>query len=457
MGIVVGELRGRGVPLRVADQGDIHESRQRAVGHRVPVVAAVGAGKYHLAAGDIPGARGLHRATGFRVDMRRPVHRDVGFGGDELAGLAVEDVEKAVLGRLHDDLAHLAIDCQVGEDHVLRRGVIPGIAGRGLVMPGVFARVRVDGQDRRQEQVVAAARTPDLAIPWRTVANADIQEIQIGIEGERVPGGAAAAHRPPLPGPGRRRHLHGIGFETVVRVAGHGVDAPDHVTGLGVVCGHVAADAILGAAVADDDLAVDDARRARDRVGRRALDRVDLPGLLAGIAVDGDQVAVECRDIDLVAPERDTAIGHVATGIGAPAARRLRVEGPEQLARRGIQRVDDAPRHGDVHDAVMHQRRRFHRAIRVDVEIPGETEIADIAVVDAGERTEALFVVASAGGQPVTGLGVRIDDAFAGYHARIASGRRESVGRLIIRATAGGEQERRQVDYSMHRIARVKR
>ncbi len=105
----------------------------------------------------------------------------------------------------------------------------------------------------------------------------------------------------------------------------------------------------------------------------------------------------------------------------------------------------------------MHQRRRFHRAIRVDVEIPGETEIADIAVVDAGERTEALFVVASAGGQPVTGLGVRIDDAFAGYHARIASGRRESVGRLIIRATAGGEQERRQVDYSMHRIARVKR
>ncbi len=30
----------------------------------------------------------------------------------------------------------------------------------------------------------------------------------------------------------------------------------------------------------------------------------------------------------------------------------------------------------------MHQRRRFHRAIRVDVEIPGETEIADIAVVD---------------------------------------------------------------------------
>ncbi|MEM9515470.1 MAG: hypothetical protein AAGA42_11500, partial [Actinomycetota bacterium] len=39
-------------------------------------------------------------------------------------------------------------DLQVGEDHVLRRGKVPGLARRRLVVPDQAARVRVEGQDR---------------------------------------------------------------------------------------------------------------------------------------------------------------------------------------------------------------------------------------------------------------------------------------------------------------------
>src|SRR6185436_19012055 len=102
---------------------------------------------------------------------------------------------------------------------------------------------------------------PDGLVPRRAVACANVQELRIGVVRERIPRGAAAAELPPLPFPGLRRRLERLRLERLRRIAGHDVEAPDELAGLGIVRRHEAAHAELGAAVADDHLAVDDARR----------------------------------------------------------------------------------------------------------------------------------------------------------------------------------------------------
>ena len=58
------------------------------------------------------------------------------------------------------------------------------------------------------------------------------------------------------------------------------------LAGRRVVGAEVAAHAELGAAVADDDLALHDARRAGDRVGARRVGGLLLPDHLAGGGVE---------------------------------------------------------------------------------------------------------------------------------------------------------------------------
>src|SRR3546814_10342442 len=76
---------------------------------------------------------------------------------------------ETVLRCLHDHLARFAVDVQVGEDQALRRGEVPALAGRGLVVPDVVAGLGFQRHYRRQEQVVALAVAAHLAVPGRTV------------------------------------------------------------------------------------------------------------------------------------------------------------------------------------------------------------------------------------------------------------------------------------------------
>jgi hypothetical protein len=48
--------------------------------------------------------------------MRRPIYECEVLCREQLAGLAVEDVEKTILRRLHDHRPARAIDLHVGED-----------------------------------------------------------------------------------------------------------------------------------------------------------------------------------------------------------------------------------------------------------------------------------------------------------------------------------------------------
>ena len=126
---------------------------------------------------------------------------------------AVEDVEEAVLVRLHDDLARLPVDGEIGEHQLLHGVEVPLLAGCGLVVPHVCAGVGVERDDRGQEQVVALARGAVVARPFDAVADAEVDEIQIRVVGDRVPRRAAAAELPPLAAPGLRGHLHGLVLE----------------------------------------------------------------------------------------------------------------------------------------------------------------------------------------------------------------------------------------------------
>src|SRR5690606_38278513 len=131
--------------------------------------------------------------------------------------------------------------------------------------------------------VVAAARAAQRLVPRRAVPRTDIEEIELGIVGHRIPYRAAAAEPPPFAVPGLGGHGHRVALEALCRIAGHGEESPCELAGLRIERGDVAAHAVLGTAVADDDSTFDDARRACDRIGHVARDeRVGLPRERAG-------------------------------------------------------------------------------------------------------------------------------------------------------------------------------
>ncbi len=155
-------------------------------------------------------------------------------------------------------------------------------------MPQIFPGLRIERDDRGEEQIVAALGAADLGIPRRAVAGTEIDAVEIGIVGDRIPGGAAPAMLPPFAGPGLRRHCLGIVLEALRRIARHGVEAPQPLAARGIVGGDIAADGReIRAAMADDHFAAEYPRCAGDVaaiVGPfRGLHR---PGELARLRVD---------------------------------------------------------------------------------------------------------------------------------------------------------------------------
>jgi hypothetical protein len=237
--------------------------------------------------------------------------------------------------------------------------VVPGVAGHGLVMPDVFAGVGTHRDDRAEEQVVAATRAAQCARPGRAVADTYIQEIELGVVSEGIPGSATATLRPPLAGPGLGRHLHRVTFEAFGRVAGDGVETPDEFAGCGVVGRDVSAHAVFGAAVTDDDLVLDDARRTGDRIAVARIRRPSFPREFAGGGVECDQAPVERAGVDAALPHGGAAVLHAAAGLRIPFRRHLRIVLPQQLAGRGIDGLHLAPGAGGIHDAVDDDRCRL--------------------------------------------------------------------------------------------------
>ena len=318
---------------------------------------------------------------------------------------------------------------QVRKDDVLRGRVVPVLLRRRLVMPLQVPVVRVERKDGRQVEVVAAARRADRARPRRTVARADVQRVELRVVSHRVPHRAAATTEPPFAGPRLGGSLHLGAFEAVFRVARNRVETPGQLAGVGVVSGKVTAHAILGAAIADQHLALHDARRARDRVRLGAVDGVHFPALLARARVERHQATIERADVDGAFPHRHAAIHGVATGIATPRTGHLGVEGPERLAGLGVECVHHAPDAGRVHPAIDDDRRRLQPARRPCCIGPGEPELAHVARVDLVERAVTLLVVSAPVCEPVLRLAVGGDDAFCRDGLRECRGERQQGGR----------------------------
>ena len=65
----------------------------------------------------------------------------------QLAGFPVEHIEKTVLRRLHDDFALAPVDLELGQNHVLDGGKIPGVTRYGLVVPHVIPGIGIKRDD----------------------------------------------------------------------------------------------------------------------------------------------------------------------------------------------------------------------------------------------------------------------------------------------------------------------
>src|SRR5277367_5198394 len=92
-----------------------------------------------------------------RVETGGPRHAlHVFLARDELPGDAVQHIEETVFRRMQEDLAIFAANAQVRQDDILSSGEIPGFPRCFLKIPDHLAGFRLDGDDRTQEQVVAA-------------------------------------------------------------------------------------------------------------------------------------------------------------------------------------------------------------------------------------------------------------------------------------------------------------
>src|SRR2546430_7873017 len=154
------------------------------------------------------------------------------------------------------------------------------------------ARRGIEGDGGRGVEVVTSALIPE---PGRSVPGAPVGQAEIGVIGAGQPGGRA----PALPGVARP----GV----VARLAGAGdrVGLPRGLAGLSVEGLDEAPDAELTARHAHHDLALRHERGERHVIARVVVLDLLLPGDLARLRVEGDEEAVQARQVHLVAVQRD--------------------------------------------------------------------------------------------------------------------------------------------------------
>ena len=133
-----------------------------------------------------------------------------------------------------------------------------------------------------------------------------------------------------------------------------------------------------------------------------------VPDFFAGIAVEADQVGVERRHVEPVAPGGEPAIDGVAAQ-GQVFRQRFLVV-PELRAGLAIDRIGMVPGRRQVHDAVDDQRRAFEAVEHARLKGPDRDQSSDVLGVDLLEGTVAVGVVGAAVHQPVGVIGARLQE-----------------------------------------------
>ena len=264
-----------------------------------------------------------------------------------------------------------------------------------LEVPGVFPGLGLQGHHGRAEQVVTFTHRAIVIRP--AIADREVDEAEFGIERRRIPDRGATAHR--MVGAGRP------GLAAFLARTRQRKPAPHDLAGLGIERGQPAADAKLAARDPAVDHAVIVERRAGDAVAVLPLFDRRLPGDLAGLHVQRDDVGVELAEVDLSFSHRKTAIDPAA------ADRRdgLIDAGPvfpDHLAGLGVEREHVIVAGDDIHDAVLHERRRLEgifaaEARALQARHPRALELPDIGGVDLLQRGIAIIGEIAAVRHPV--------------------------------------------------------
>ena len=343
--------------------------------------------------------------------MAGPVRRTVFVGTEQLAGFAIEQIEETVLGRLEQNLARLSFEIDIGQNDGVRGRVVPVVAWRGLIVPHPAPGIGVDRHDAGDKQVVRAVLGA-LLLPGPAIACPDVEQVQFGIVGHRIPRGAAALARPDRilgPGPGGESHVFILGLG--IGPFRHDPEPPFLLAGLGIVGGYIAAHPAIRAAVADDQQTVHHARRARDGVRPLGIvDRVDRPDDFAAILVQGDQPAVQRADKHLAVGHGHAPVHDVAAQVTPQSARHFGIVFPALFPGRGVKGHDPAPGAGGVEHAVDHDGRGFQPARGIHVRFPGQPERGRVFLVDLGQRGEALLGIVATERRPTLPAFREIED-----------------------------------------------
>ena len=121
-----------------------------------------------------------------------------------------------------------------------------------------------------------------------------------------------------------------------------------------------------------------------------------------------EQAAIDRADIDLAVPRREAARRRATAGEPRPLCTDVRVIRPQLLARLAVVGRDDVVDADVVEHAVDDNRARLHTAHRLEIVVPGEAQLPDVAVVDLVERAEPLLVPGPAVAHPVADVRRRI-------------------------------------------------
>src|SRR5262249_11798711 len=92
------------------------------------------------------------------------------------------------------------------------------------------------------------------------------------------------------------------------RVLGDGVEIPDELAGIGVIGAHEAANAVLTAIGAGQDLSVNRGRRHGLAVAERRIGEVGLPHDAPSLGIEREKLRIERGEIDFIAVDRDAAV-----------------------------------------------------------------------------------------------------------------------------------------------------
>ena len=335
---------------------------------------------------------------------------------------------------MQDDGADLAVNLHIRQHHRLRRGIVPAIARRFLIMPFHAARLAVQRDDGGEVKIGAACGRATADRIRTAIAHADIDGVELGIIIDRIPNRAAAANVPAaLRIPSLERVFQfRIFLRPAFGVARHGEEAPGLRPIAHAIGRHIAAHIIFRPGIADHHHIARHIGRAGDGVATVMIDNgIDRPKRLAGLGVERIQLAIKRPDENLATRHSDAAIGLIAASGAIGLHVHLWLEGPKRFAGGSIQRIDPAQIAAGVHHPIDDDGRRLLHAIGAKVIAPGQAQPADIAGLDIGQARKMAVMHIAAGESPVIARAIfRRGTARTGRHQRNPHQRGQATQRL---------------------------